>query len=196
MLIDVKKGFDIVYGVRSSRQGETGIKKFSANLFYRTINCFSPVDIPLDAGDFRLVSSKAREEFLKITDQARLNREIWSWIGLPQSKFYYDRPPRAFGATKYNWKRMLKLAFDGFTAVGLSVMVLPAVVGLILFALGILGLIFSNGTTPKLFLSFSVILVATSLIGLYAAGSYRNICRRPQYLIKEIVERNQAGEII
>ena len=100
MLPLVSEGYEVIYGVRSSRDGESKMKRMTASLFYRVINLFSSHSIPLDAGDFRLVSAKARELFLQTSDKARLNREIWAWVGLKQIGITYHRPARAFGTSK------------------------------------------------------------------------------------------------
>lgn len=188
MLSLAQKGYDVVYGVRESREGETAMKKATAKLFYRVLNFFTPYPVPLDAGDFRLISAKARNLFLQAEDHARLNREIWSWIGLKQIGFPYHRPARIFGKSKYNWRRMLKLAVDGFSAAGIAPVVgLTAVAGG-MFLLSIVLLIFSAPLYSAVTFSAALVLLGISIVGLYVVRLYMQARRRPTYLISEIIE--------
>ena len=186
-----KQGYEIVYGVRIAREGETAAKKATANLFYRAINLFTPFAIPLDAGDFRLVSAKARELFLKATDKARLNREIWSWVGLKQIGYKYHRPPRSFGVTKYNWKRMLKLAFDGLTASGTGPLLTLAAAAVVLLLLALVLLLAGAPFPAGLSFCCSLVLIAMTISALYIGRLYHQLRKRPTYLIAEIIEKIQ-----
>jgi dolichol-phosphate mannosyltransferase len=189
MMSLAEKGYEVVYGVRESREGETAMKKATAKLFYRVLNYFAPYPIPLDAGDFRLISAKARNLFLQADDNARLNREIWSWIGLKQIGFSYHRPARIFGKSKYNWKRMLRLAFDGFSASGTApILGLGGVAGVMLL-LSVVFLIFGARLYSAVTFSAAVVLTAVSITGFYVARLYTQSRRRPNYLISEIIER-------
>jgi glycosyltransferase involved in cell wall biosynthesis len=193
MMSLAKQGYDVVYGVRESRQGETAMKKMTAKLFYRLLNIFSPYSIPLDAGDFRLVSAKARSLFLQADETARLNREIWSWVGLKQIGFAYHRPSRVFGKSKYNWKRMLKLAFDGFAASGAAPVLAVAVAAGGLFLLSGLFLIFSAPVYSTVTFSSALVLAAIAIAGFYIARLYTQSRRRPDYLISEIIGTNNGN---
>ncbi len=187
MLPLVKQGYDVVYGVRISREGETATKKATANLFYQVINMFSPFSIPLDAGDFRLVTAKARDLFLKASDQARLNREIWAWIGLKQIAVNYHRPARAFGTTKYNWSRMLKLAFDGLTSTGTGPLLTLAAGALLLFVLSLILLAFYRTFPAGLAFTAGATLAGLAIIGFYTGRLYHQTRRRPTYLVSEVI---------
>ncbi|MFA5864191.1 MAG: glycosyltransferase family 2 protein [Phycisphaerae bacterium] len=185
MLALAGEGYDVVYGVRTSREGETALKKGTASLFYRVINLFSPFPIPLDAGDFRLVSARARALFLHVSDKERLNREIWAWVGLKQIGINYHRPARAFGKSKYNWKRMLKLAFDGLTAGGTGVLLVPAIVSFLLFALSIILLVSISTLAAGLAFTASAVLLGMTIAGFYIGRLYHQSRKRPTYLIWE-----------
>jgi glycosyltransferase involved in cell wall biosynthesis len=187
MLPLAEKGYEVIYGVRATRAGESGLKKFTASLFYRVINLFSPYAIPLDAGDFRLVSARARELFLHASDKARLNREIWAWIGLKQIGLTYHRPARAFGTSKYNWNRMLKLALDGLTATDSGpIMLLAGLTILLLLASPIL-MIAAGTVAAALTFTAALLLAAIAIVGFYTVRLYAQSCRRPSYLIAETI---------
>ncbi len=190
MMALAKEGYEVVYGVRSSREGETAAKKSTANLFYQVMNWFSPFHIPPDVGDFRLVSARAREFFLQARDKARLNREIWSWIGLKQIGIHYHRPGRAFGKSKYNWKRMLRLAFDGLTATGTGPLLALAggAVGLLLLSLILL--LCRRSLPAGLAFTAGLVLTAMAVVALYTGRLYHQARHRPTYLIAEIISKN------
>jgi polyisoprenyl-phosphate glycosyltransferase len=192
MMTLAQQGYQVVYAVRSAREGETPAKKATANLFYKVINWFSPFAIPLDAGDFRLVSAQARQLFLQAGDKGRLNREIWSWIGLKQIGIPYLRPGRAFGKSKYNWKRMLRLAFDGLTATGTGPLLALAAAAGGLFFLSLLLVLFRQTLPAGMALTSGVVLAGMAIVGLYVGRLYHQARHRPTYLIAEIISKNPS----
>ena len=120
---------DVVYGVRKSRAGETAFKRATAHGFYRLLSRATEVDIPVDAGDFRLMSRRALDALLAMPEQARFIRGMVAWIGFRQVPFAYDRQQRFAGETKYPFKRMLRFALDaltGFSSAPLSLRPMPA----------------------------------------------------------------------
>lgn len=106
---------DVVYAVRRKREGESWFKKTSASMFYRILARLTDVDIPLDTGDFRLMSRRALDAFLSLPEQARFIRGMVAWIGFRQIPFPYDRAERFGGETHYPLSKMLGLAFDAIT---------------------------------------------------------------------------------
>ncbi len=106
-------GYEVVYGIRETRAGESGFKLRSAKLFYRLINKLSDVEIPLDSGDFRLLDRRAVNAILAMPERHRLLRGMSSWIGFRQFGLKYDRAARFAGTTKYPLRKMLNLALDG-----------------------------------------------------------------------------------
>jgi glycosyltransferase involved in cell wall biosynthesis len=102
---------DVVYAVRRARSGETAFKKATAKLFYRLLDKLTDVDIPLDTGDFRLMSRRALDAFLSLPEQARFIRGMVSWVGFRQIPFAYDRQERFSGATKYPLRKMIAFAW-------------------------------------------------------------------------------------
>ncbi len=115
MLAKRREGYDIVYGQRRSRAGETWFKRATARLFYRLIGYLAEVSIPPDTGDFRLMSRRAVNAFLLLPENSRFIRGMVAWIGYAQTPVLYDRDARAAGKTKYNLAKMLRFSADAVT---------------------------------------------------------------------------------
>ena len=136
-----EQGYEVVYGVRESRQGESGIKVWSAKGFYRLMNAMSDVEIPLDTGDFRLLDRKAVEAMKSMPERHRLLRGMCSWIGFRQYGLKYRRGARFAGETKYSVSKMLKLAGDSivsFSTVPLRVVTVLGFLSALLASAGLL----------------------------------------------------------
>ena len=116
MMFMMDRGFDVVYGRRSERQGETMFKKATAHLFYRFLNAMSDVPIPQDTGDFRLVNRRSLDAVLAMPEKARFIRGMFAWAGFKQVGIEYVRAPRALGETKYPFRAMMRFAIDAMTA--------------------------------------------------------------------------------
>lgn len=123
---------DVVYGVRRSRAGETAFKRATAHGFYRLLSRATEVDIPLDAGDFRLMSRRALDALLAMPEQARFIRGMVAWIGFRQVPFAYDRAERHAGETKYPLSKMLRFAIDALTGFSSAPLKLASHAGLLL----------------------------------------------------------------
>ena len=115
MLAKRAEGFDVVYGQRRSRAGETWFKLVTAKLFYRLIGYLAEVSIPPDTGDFRLMSRRAVDAFLLLPETSRFIRGMVAWIGYAQVAVPYDRQARTAGKTKYSLGRMLRFSADAVT---------------------------------------------------------------------------------
>jgi polyisoprenyl-phosphate glycosyltransferase len=113
MVATWKQGFDVVYGVRKKREGETLFKTLSASLFYRTMKRITSINIPVDAGDFRLMDRKVVDQLKNMRERSRYIRGMVSWVGFKQGQVEYVREKRFAGNTKYPFKRMVKFALDG-----------------------------------------------------------------------------------
>ena len=111
-----EEGYDVVYAIRSKRKGETFFKKLTAKIFYRFLRNMCEVDIPIDTGDFRLISRQVCDVLKGLTERNRYVRGLVSWVGFKQTGIYYEREERFAGKTKYPLKKMLKLAMDGITS--------------------------------------------------------------------------------
>jgi glycosyltransferase involved in cell wall biosynthesis len=111
-----EEGYDGVYAVRLSREGESWLKKTTAHFFYRIINRLSRVPIPEDTGDFRLLSRRAVDALKTLREQHRFTKGLFTWVGYPQKAVHYHRNPRIAGKTKWNYWRLWNFALEGITS--------------------------------------------------------------------------------
>ncbi|WP_299781983.1 glycosyltransferase family 2 protein [uncultured Roseobacter sp.] len=116
MMLMMDRGYDVVYGRRIERQGETIFKRATAYLFYRLLNTMSDVPIPRDTGDFRLVSRKTLDAVLAMPERSRFIRGMFAWAGFRQIGIEYTRAPRTIGETKYPFRAMMRFAIDAMTS--------------------------------------------------------------------------------
>ena len=108
-----RDGFDVVYGTRLKREGETRLKRLAAAAFYWLLRKLTAVDIPLDTGDFRLMDRRVVDALNRMREKNRFVRGMVSWVGFRQCKLEYVRRERFAGKTKYPLKKMVRLALDG-----------------------------------------------------------------------------------
>ena len=196
------EGADVVYGVRRSRSGETAFKRATAHGFYRLLSRATEVDIPLDTGDFRLMSRRALDALLSMPEQARFIRGMVAWIGFKQVPYAYDRHERFAGATKYPLKRMLRFAFDALTGFSSAPLKLASHAGLAL-SIGSIVLVlyiayaWAAGQSIQGWTSLMLVVVVLgavqmfvlALMGEYIGRLYNEAKRRPLYVVQEV-----AGE--
>jgi dolichol-phosphate mannosyltransferase len=193
-------GYDVVYGVRTERPGETAFKLWTAKAFYRLIGKLSDTHIPLDTGDFRLMDRCVVDALLSMPERDRFVRGMVSWLGFSQISVPYRRAARFAGQTKYPLFKMLKFATDGivsfsilplrlatwigFLASGLSI--LGIFVVLLERYFGVLGLVrgWSSTVIAVLFIG-GVQLVCMGIIGEYVGRIYGETKRRPLYVVRE-----------
>jgi dolichol-phosphate mannosyltransferase len=194
-----REGFEVVYAVRSEREGETWFKEFTASVFYRLIYRITDVDIPQDSGDFRLLDRKVVDVMRQMRERHRFLRGMSVWVGFKQIGVEYKRAARYAGETKYPFKKMLKFATDaitsfsyfplqmamylGFIAAGISILAIPVVV--ILRASGSQAF-FGQATTliSVLFLG-GVQLISLGILGEYIGRLYDEAKGRPLYIVSE-----------
>ena len=110
-----EKGYKVVYGQRTIRRQENIFKKFTAFIFYRLLNFFSGIKIPLDTGDFRLIDRTVINELQKFSEKGRFMRGLIAWVGFNQISVLYERDPRFAGVTKYSLRKMISFAIEGLT---------------------------------------------------------------------------------
>lgn len=200
---------DVVYGVRKSRAGETAFKRATAHGFYRLLSRATEVDIPLDAGDFRLMSRRALDALLAMPEQARFIRGMVAWIGFRQVPFPYDRQERFAGETKYPLKKMLRFAFDALTGFSSAPLKLASHAGLWLSLGSILLIMYIayawlTGQNIQGWTSLMLVVVVLGAVqmfvlalqGEYIGRLYNEAKRRPLYIVQEIagVEKLPSGE--
>lgn len=194
MLELTQKGFDVVFGQRKRREGETAFKKITAALFYKLLNIFSTVPVPRNVGDFRLVTRRGRELFLQAPEKARLNRAIFAWAGLKQTHLLYDRPQRAAGETKYHLTRMCSLAMDGIANASGRPITLIGITATLFLVLSTLTACFGRLDLAGVLFSGSLVLYGLAICGVYIGRLYFNLRRRPSYLISQIITGSQADD--
>ena len=202
MLEKWRSGIDVVYGKRISREGETFFKKFTAKMFYRTLNKMTDVDIPVDTGDFRLIDRKVKDALLQVREHNRYVRGIVSWLGFKTAPVEFERRKRFAGTTKYPLKKMLKLAKDALLSFSFKPLKLAAGTGIFLVCASIIYLIVALilgicgvlGTVGLMFVVLAVALLFQGItlitIGIqneYMARMYDEARARPLYLIRDRV---------
>lgn len=194
-----ESGADVVYGVRRSRAGETAFKRATAHGFYRLLSRATEVDIPLDAGDFRLMSRRALDALLAMPEQARFIRGMVAWIGFRQVPFAYDRQERFAGETKYPLKKMVRFAFDALTGFSSAPLKLASHAGLLLSLGSVLLVLYiayawASGRSIQGWTSLMLVVVilgaiqmfVLALMGEYIGRLYNEAKGRPLYIVQDI----------
>ena len=193
------QGADVVYGVRGSRSGETAFKRATAAGFYRLLSRATDVDIPVDTGDFRLMSRRALDAFLAMPEQARFVRGMVAWIGFKQMPLVYDRQERFAGETKYPLKKMFRFALDALTGFSSAPLKLASHVGLWLSVGSVLLILYiayawARGDNIPGWTSLMLIVVVIgavqmfvlALMGEYIGRLYNEAKGRPLYIVQEV----------
>lgn len=199
LLEKLRTGYEVVYAKRRSRQGESAAKKFTAKLFYRILAGITHISIPVDTGDFRIISRKVVEALRRMPEQNKFIRGQISWIGYRQTYVEYDRAERAGGATGYTYRKMIRLALDGITAFSDVPLKVATVSGFVVSGIAFLVMLYtlyarfiSHDYEPGwaslmvsiLFLG-GVQLIAVGIIGEYIARLSANVRQRPLYIVSD-----------
>lgn len=194
-----REGYDVVYGVRTERPGETAFKLWTAKAFYRFINQLSDTRIPLDTGDFRLMDRAAVDALLSMPERDRFVRGMVSWLGFSQVAVPYTRAERYAGNTKYPFFKMLRLATDGILSFSTTPLRLATWMGFAASGLAIMGILYAlfehffgtglvKGWTSSLIAVLfigGVQLICLGIIGEYVGRIYGESKRRPLYFVRE-----------
>ena len=195
-----EQGYDVVYGKRASREGESKFKLFTAWAYYRTLDKLSGGYIPKDTGDFRLIDRKVAQTMNAMPEHNRFLRGMGAWVGYKQCALEYERDERAAGETKYTLKKMLKLASDGIISFSDIPLKLPMYTGVVTLILSFIYLIVSivltctgtisylNIIISALFLLVSALLIFMGVMGLYISRIYDEAKGRPNYIIDERID--------
>ena len=204
-----KDGYDIVYAVRSEREGETRFKRGTASLFYRLMRRLTDVDMPRDTGDFRLVDRRVAEIVSKMPEPDRYLRGMFAWVGFRQTSVTYERAARFAGETKFSLSGMVRFAVDGLLsfstaplkialAGGFAIAALAFAAGVAAILLKVMGAFTVPGwVSIVVALSFfsGVQLIMLGTIGLYVGRTYAQGKQRPLYLVDRTVgfEGRESG---
>lgn len=208
-----KEGYEVVYGKRAKREGESFFKKFTAKMFYRVLKSMTSIDIPVDTGDFRLIDRKVCATLNSLPEKNRYVRGLVSWVGYKQTYVEFVRQERFAGETKYPLKKMMKLAFDGITSFSHKPLLAGSYFGGALFLLGLvstmiilisdlinnisfinIGFIFTINLTM-----FGLVFVSLGIMGEYIGRIFDESKNRPLYIVDEVInykEKPQKYEII
>lgn len=200
MLEKWKEGYDVVYGKRLAREGETFFKKLTAKVFYRFLRSMTDVEIPVDTGDFRLIDRKVADALKLVNERNRYIRGIISWLGFKQIGVEFNRDKRFAGETKYPLRKMLKFAFDAITSFSYKPLKLASYTGFFLSLSSFIYLLFilytklfarefiqaawASPLAVNLFFN-GIILMILGIIGEYIGRIYDEAKGRPLYIIRE-----------
>lgn len=201
MIEKYHEGYDVVYAVRAKRKGETIFKKVTAKAFYRILKKLVDIDIPVDTGDYRLISREVCNVLKRMREKNRFVRGMVSWIGFKQIGIPFVREERFAGETKYTLSKMIKFSLDGIVSFSTKPLKFTVHIG---FALAILSflyacylivnkLLFSNvieGWTSMVVIVLfigGIQMIALGIIGEYIARIYEESKNRPLYITKELV---------
>lgn len=199
MLAKWREGYDVVYGTRVDRPGESWFKLLTARVFYRVLNQVSDVPIPLDTGDFRLISRRVADTLRAMPERDRFLRGMVSWVGFRQYPLPYRRAARFAGETKYPLRKMFRFATDGILSFSSVPLQLSVGLGLLSAALALIGIVYAlvlriftdiwvEGWTALmiavLFIG-GVQLISVGILGAYVGRIYNEIKRRPLYVVQE-----------
>lgn len=208
MLSIWQEGYDIVYGVRSQRDGESWFKKATAKAFYRLIERVSRVRIPRDTGDFRLMSRRAVLELSRLREQHRFMKGLFAWIGFPAKPFYYRREARVAGQTKWNYWALMNLAIEGITSFTIAPLKMASYLGLsvagiaLIYALFIIWKTLMYGDPVQGYPSLMVVvlflggvqLLSVGVLGEYLGRIFNEVKQRPLYLVNRVLASSLQQE--
>lgn len=195
------EGYQVVYGKRLQREGETFFKKLTAKVFYRFLDSMTDVKLPVDVGDFRLIDRKVCDAMKCLPERSRYVRGLVSWVGFKQTSVEYHREKRFAGETKYPLKKMLKLAGDGIFSFSYKPLKLATFMGMLVSALSFIYLIivlvqrivkndvasgWASSMAVSLFLN-GVMLIVIGIMGEYVGRIYEEVKARPLYVVGELM---------
>jgi dolichol-phosphate mannosyltransferase len=207
MIAKWHEGYDVIYGTRSERHGESIFKLVAARWFYRFLNRMSDVPIPLDTGDFRLMSRNVVEALRAMPERDRFVRGMVSWVGFKQTALPYKRVERFAGESKYPLKKMLRFAVDGILSFSTTPLQVSGIAGLVCASFALLGIIYAvllrlftnawvEGWTALMvavLLIGGVQLIAIGVVGAYVGRIYNEIKNRPLYVVQEYLGFSDDG---
>lgn len=203
-----REGYQVVYGKRAVRQGETFFKKFTASMYYRVLRSMSAYPIPLDTGDFRLIDKSVADVLRSMREQNRFLRGMAAWAGFKQCPVEYVRHERAAGKTHYTLKKMVALALNGILGFSNTPLVMPFYAGIILCFIacfGVLGTLIvqlvAHNTTPLIWIAwvglllFGKVFVVMGIQGAYLGRMYDEVRGRPLYIVAQELGTTRAKKV-
>ena len=205
MMRAIDEGADVVYGQRRSRKGENWFKLTTASMFYRLLHKLTDVNIPIDTGDFRLMTRRVLNVLMRMPEQHRFIRGMVSWLGFKQVALPYDRDERLTGETNYPFHRMLRLAIDAITGFSIQPLRAASLAGMTMGAVGLALLAYSifqwyenatiRGWTSLIvvvLLMGSVQMFFLGILGEYLGRLFMESKRRPLFIISDVIGQRSA----
>ncbi len=203
-----EEGYDDVYAKRSSRKGETWLKKFTSKMYYRVLQHLTNVPIQQDTGDFRLLDRRCVNALRKMRESQRNSKSMFSWIGYKKKEVLYDRDPRIAGQTKWNYKKLVDLAIDGITSFTTSPLristyiSIPTFIVLFVYFVYVIAKCIVTSTMIQayqaiilLILFFSgVQILLFGIIGEYLGRIFNESKDRPLYLVNEYNGKKEMND--
>ncbi|MBL9058588.1 MAG: glycosyltransferase family 2 protein [Mangrovicoccus sp.] len=203
------EGYDVVYGRRVVREGETRMKIATAHAFYRLMKRLGPVRLPEDVGDFRLMSRRAVDALLQMPETHRFMKGLFAWIGFPAKEVPYRRQARFHGTTKWNYPKLIGLSVEGITSFSTFPLRLTSFLGLAIaffaFVNGIYfffrALIYGDPVQgfPTLYVTILLLggaqLMALGVIGEYLGRVFNETKRRPLYFVESVARAPAADPL-
>jgi glycosyltransferase involved in cell wall biosynthesis len=203
------QGYDLVYAKRNERRKETLIKKTTSKLFYRFLRYFSDIEIPLDTGDYRLMSRRVVDEFNKLKEHNRFFRGLTHWVGFNVTYVEFDRLARNAGETNYNFTKLIKLAIDAVLSFSYKPLRIFNVIGFTMALFSFISMIYwvilkiTTGNPVAgwtslvtiILLCSGVIMMQISIIGEYLARVYEEVKNRPLFIINKTIGINEKVEL-
>lgn len=191
-----REGYQVIYGVRSEREGETAFKRATASAFYRLIRRITNINIPLDTGDFRLMDERVVTAMKSMREHHRFMRGLSVWVGFKQAGVSYRRDARKAGVTKYPLKKMLRFALDAITSFSYLPLQLATYSGFVIAGCSVVAILVAiilritgNGIAGQATTLVSVLflggiqLIFLGIIGEYLGRIYDEVKRRPLYIV-------------
>ena len=199
MVAEWRKGADVVLMKRRSRAGESWLKRGTASLFYRLINRISDAPIPVDTGDFRLMSRRTVAELNRLPERNRYLKGMFAWVGMPTVTLEFDRDPRAAGNTKWNYLKLAHLAVEGITSFSTRPLRIAVILGLLAAGAGglfgaweVLKALLWGVSTPGYASMIAIVtflsgvqLLCVGLLGEYVGRIYMETKQRPVFIVAE-----------
>ena len=199
MIIKWREGYDVVYGTRTKRKGESVFKRSSARGFYRLLNKLSDTPIPLDTGDFRLMSRPIVDSLKAMPERDRFVRGMVSWVGFKQTAIAYERAERFAGKSKYPLGKMLRFASDGILSFSTKPLQISIALGMLAACIAMAGIFYAIGmriftdiwvegwTALMIAILFlgGVQLICVGILGEYIGRIYNEVKHRPLYIVEE-----------
>lgn len=207
MIAKWREGYDVVYGTRTERPGESAFKLSTARNFYRLLNRLSDIPIPFDTGDFRLMSRCVVDTLRAMPERDRFVRGMVSWAGFKQTALSYQRAARFAGESKYPLRKMLRFATDGILSFSTKPLQMSISLGLFSSALAFLGILYAfvvrifthtwvegwAGLMIAILFLGGVQLISIGILGEYIGRIYNEVKNRPLYVVEEYLGFNQNG---